>query len=295
MNTASLSTRLALALGLAALGALTPSATAQPTIPDSHRINGFAIGCQAYTFNRFTAFEAIEKTAQAGGKVIEFYPGQRLSKENPELKVGHEGADVDTVIAKLKAKLAQHDIKAVNYGVVGISKDEAAARKVFEFAKKMGMVAVTTESAEAINTIEKLAVEYDLQVGFHNHAGDYANPGYKVWNPLYIAGLIEGRDKRIGACADTGHWVRAGLKPVEALRILKGRIISSHLKDLNEFGKRGAHDVVFGTGVSGITEILNELKAQGFQGNISVEYEFNWDHSVPEVTQCIDFVRAHGK
>ncbi len=297
MKTPSLSTRLALtvALGLAALGTLTPSATAQPTIPDSHRINGFAIGCQAYTFNRFTAFEAIEKTAQAGGRVIEFYPGQRLSKENPELKVGHEGADVDTVIAKLKAKLAQHDIKAVNYGVVGISKDEAAARKVFEFAKKMGMVAVTTESAEAINTIEKLAVEYDLQVGFHNHAGDYANPGYKVWNPLYIAGLIEGRDKRIGACADTGHWVRAGLKPVEALRILKGRIISSHLKDLNEFGKRGAHDVVFGTGVSGITEILNELKAQGFQGNISVEYEFNWDHSVPEVTQCIDFVRAHGK
>lgn len=297
MKTPSLSTRLALtvALGLAALGTLTPAATAQPTIPDSHRINGFAIGCQAYTFNRFTAFEAIEKTAQAGGRVIEFYPGQRLSKENPELKVGHEGADVDTVIAKLKAKLAQHDIKAVNYGVVGISKDEAAARKVFEFAKKMGMVAVTTESAEAINTIEKLAVEYDLQVGFHNHAGDYANPGYKVWNPLYIAGLIEGRDKRIGACADTGHWVRAGLKPVEALRILKGRIISSHLKDLNEFGKRGAHDVVFGTGVSGITEILNELKAQGFQGNISVEYEFNWDHSVPEVTQCIDFVRAHGK
>ncbi len=35
----------------------------QPPIPDECKINGFAIGCQAYTFNRFTAFEAIEKTA----------------------------------------------------------------------------------------------------------------------------------------------------------------------------------------------------------------------------------------
>lgn len=284
-----------LCLALAAAGALSATAFAQPTIPEAYLSNGFAIGCQAYTFNRFTAFEAIEKTAQAGGKVIEFYPGQRLSKEDPELKVGHDSPQVDVVIAKLQKKLEQHGIKAVNYGVVGISKDEAGARKVFEFAKKMGMIAVTTESADAINTIEKLAVEYDLQVGFHNHAGDYANPGYKVWNPLYIAGLIEGRDRRIGACADTGHWVRAGLKPVEALRILKGRIISSHLKDLNEFGKRGAHDVVFGTGVSGVKEVLDELKAQGFKGNISVEYEFNWDHSVPEVTQCIDFVKAYGK
>ena len=34
-------------------------ASAAP-IPDSARINGFAIGCQAYTFNRFSVFEAIE-------------------------------------------------------------------------------------------------------------------------------------------------------------------------------------------------------------------------------------------
>ena len=50
-------------------------------IPNEARINGFAIGCQAYSFNRFSVFEAIEKTAETGGKVIEFYPGQMLTKE----------------------------------------------------------------------------------------------------------------------------------------------------------------------------------------------------------------------
>lgn len=280
------------ALGFAAALTFT-TALAQPAIPDAYKVNGFAIGCQAYTFNRFTAFEAIEKTAAAGGKVIEFYPGQKLSKEQPSVTLDHNAPDA--VLDQVKAKLAQHGVKAVNYGVVGIPNNEAQARKVFEFARKMGMRAVTTESADAINVIEKLAQEYDLGVAFHNHPGSFADPNYKVWNPYYIAGLVTGRDRRLGACVDTGHWTRSGIKPIEALRVLKGRIVSAHLKDLNEFGSRSAHDVPFGTGVSGIKECLEELKAQGFDGNISIEYEHNWDNSLPEVTACIDFVRQFGR
>ena len=52
-------------------------------IPEDARIAGFGVGSQAYTFNRFSVFEAIEKTAQAGGKLIEFFPGQKLSVEEP--------------------------------------------------------------------------------------------------------------------------------------------------------------------------------------------------------------------
>ena len=293
MKTSRLRTLLLTVTGCATLG-LT-AALAQPKIPDEFKVNGWAIGCQSYTFNRFTAFEAIEKTAAAGGKVIEFYPGQKLSKEDGDLKVDHGSPQVDVVIEKLQAKLKQHGLKAVNYGVVGIPNKEADARKVFEFAKKMGLIGVTTESAESINLIEKLAIEFDLRVGFHNHAGDLAHPNYKVWSPLYIAGLVEGRDKRLGSCADTGHWTRSGIKPVEAIRVLKGRIMSAHLKDLNEFGKHEAHDVPYGQGVSSVKEVLDELKAQGFQGNLSIEYEYNWDNSVPEVTKCIDFVKAYGK
>ena len=75
----------------------------------------------------------------------------------------------EEIIAKVKAKLAEHKIKAVNYGVVGIPKEEEAARKIFEFAKKMGLHAITTESVDAIDTIEKLVKEYDIRVGFHDH------------------------------------------------------------------------------------------------------------------------------
>jgi len=46
--------------------------------------------------------------------------------------------------------------------------------------------------------------------------------------------VVKDRDPRIGACADTGHWVRSGLKPLECLKILQGHIMSVHLHDESE-------------------------------------------------------------
>ncbi len=114
-----------------------------------------------------------------------------------------------------------------------------------------------------------------------------------MWDPNYLAEFFKGRDPRIGASADTGHWLRSNLKPVDCLRILKGRIISAHLKDLNQMGP-GAHDVPYGEGVGDVKGCLDELKAQGFQGNIAIEYEYNWGNNVPDVKKCIDFVRNYG-
>ncbi|MEP6662660.1 MAG: sugar phosphate isomerase/epimerase [Verrucomicrobiota bacterium] len=273
-------------------GCKTSSDMTHGKIPKEYKTGGFAIGCQAYTFNHFSLFEAIEKTAEAGGKVIEFYPGQKLSKEEPDVIWDHNASD--ETIAKVKAKLKEHHVLAVNYGVVNIPADEAQAAKVFEFAKKFNLIGITTESEKSIDTIEKLVQKYDIKVGFHDHPKIAGNPSYQMWDPHHVLALVQDRDARIGSCADVGHWVRSGLKPVDCLRILRGRVISSHLKDLNEFGKVDAHDVPYGQGVSGIKEVLDELKAQHFQGNISVEYEYNWDNSVPEVKQCIDFVRAYG-
>ncbi|MBI2948149.1 MAG: sugar phosphate isomerase/epimerase [Verrucomicrobia bacterium] len=262
-------------------------------IPDEYKIGGFAIGAQAYTFNRFSVFEAIEKTAAAGGKVIEFYPGQRLSLEEPTVKWDHNASE--EIIQKVKDKLAKHKVKAVNYGVVGIPKDENAARKIFEFAKKMGFYAVTTESDESIDTIEKMVKEFDIKVGFHDHPKRANNPNYRMWDPNYVLSLVKDRDSRIGSCADTGHWLASEVDPLEAIKILKGRVISSHLKDRNVRGLAGHHDVPFGTGVGNIGGILDELKRQGFAGNISIEYEYNWNDSVVDVAQCIGFVRGYAR
>ncbi len=275
-------------LTLSILLADSPLISAEP-FPADHKVNGFAIGCQAYTFNRYTTYEAIEKTAAAGGKVIEFYPGQKLSREELEVKWDHNASP--EVIAKVKAKLKEHGLMAVAYGVVGLSKEEAECRKVFEFAKTMGIRVINTESVDAIDTFEPLVKEYDIKVGFHDHPKRENDPSYKLWDPNYVLGLVKDRDPRIGSCADTGHWMRSGLKPIECLQILKGRIVSSHLKDLNGI-VRLAHDMPYGQGDGDISGILTEFQAQGFDGPISIEYEHKWEESLPDVTACIDFVRS---
>ena len=102
--------KLALLLGATLVLVSSVSISAAALLPDSAKICGFAVGCQAYTFNRFSVYEAIEKTAQTGSKTIEFYPGQKLSPGEPNLKWDHNASD--EVIQNVKDQLAKHKILA---------------------------------------------------------------------------------------------------------------------------------------------------------------------------------------
>jgi sugar phosphate isomerase/epimerase len=255
-------------------------------IPESCQTGGIALGCQAWSFKEFTVLEAIDKTAAAGGKVIEFFPGQKLSPDQPELKFDQNATD--EMIATVKARLEKDGVRAVNYGVTSIPKDEAGARKIFEFAKKLDLYGITTESVDAIDTIEKLVKEYDIRVGFHDHPRRDKDPGYKMWDPNYIMSVVKDRDARIGSCADIGHWFHSGLDPVDCLKILQGRIISTHLKDEDSDFKV----VPFGTGKINFPAVFAELKRQHFVGNASIEYEANWKNNVTDVAECVGFVRG---
>lgn len=244
---------------------------------------------QAWTFNSYSTEEAIQRVAESGSKAIELFPGQTLSAGTGDVKVGPDMGDDNT--AKLEELLTASGLRAVAYGVTGISKDMEEARKLFRWAKGLGILVINTESADAIDTIEAMVKEFDIKVGFHDHPKRPDDPSYRMWDPSYVYSLVEGRDPRIGANADTGHWVRSGLKPVDAIRTLRGRIVSSHLKDLNQPGPDG-HDVPYGTGVSDVPGILEEFRKIGMSGPVSVEYEYNWTSSLPEVAQCIGFLRA---
>ncbi|MBN1443293.1 MAG: sugar phosphate isomerase/epimerase [Planctomycetes bacterium] len=241
------------------------------------------LAVQTYTFNRFTLFEAIEKAKAAGIKYIEAYPGQRLSPDERDVSFSHDSPL--SVLAKVKVKLEKEGIGLLNYGVVGLSKDEAASRKVFDFAKVMGIETIVSEPPfDAFDVVEKLAEEYSVNVALHNHP----KPS-PYWDPDTVLKQVEGRSKRIGACADTGHWMRSDVRPLDAIRKLKGRIISSHFKDLNKMGRPGEHDVIWGTGQAEARKILEELHAQGFSGVFSIEYEHNWENSLPDVKACAEW------
>jgi len=239
--------------------------------PDAEKI-GWRLGTQAWTFNKVTFFEAVDKTAALGLKYIEAYPGQKVSKDIAD-KMG-PGMKAETVEA-VKAKLADKGVTLVNFGVTGIPGKEADARKLFAWAKAMGIETLVTESTPEF--LDKLCNEYGINAALHNHPHS--------WPPEKVVAACKGKSKRMGACADTGHWMRKNIKPVDGFKTLKGRIISLHFKDLNEFGR--GHDVPWGTGKGELKAALKQLHAQGFTGVFSIEYEYKY--SLADLAACVKF------
>lgn len=244
---------------------------------------GWKVGSQAYTFRLFSLEETLEKLNSIGVKYVEMYPGQKISKS------GNETTDFNSITAdgkaKIKALLKKYDIEAVGYGVVNASDEDLP--KLFDFAKELGIGILTSEAKpNQFDQIEKLCEEYQIKLALHNHPV----PSY-YWHPEVAKRMLDGRSDLMGVCADIGHWVRSGLNPVDCLRQLEGRVISLHIKDLNKFGVRDAHDLPWGTGNSNVAGVLHELHRQGFEGAFSAEYEHNWENNLPDVEESIAYFK----
>jgi sugar phosphate isomerase/epimerase len=242
---------------------------------------GWELAVHSYTFQKFSIFDSIDKTAALGVKYMSISGSVILDGTNKVGTVGLSDQDREAIDKKLQADGFG---KFVNIGVVQLPADEAKSRKVFEFAKKWGIgVLVAEPEPDALDTVEKLCKEYNIKVAIHDHP----KPS-RYWNPDTVLAAIKGRTPLMGACADVGHWMRSGLDPLECLKKLEGHIICLHFKDLNEMGPK-AHDVPWGTGVGKSRELMEELKRQQFHGAFCVEYEYHWENSSPEIAQCVKF------
>ena len=266
---------LAVSVTAAVAGSVCMSAHSRPEAYD-----GWRLGVQAWTFRNFTLFQAIDKTRSLGLNCIQAYPGQKVS-EKITVKVGPDLSKAQR--NQVKAKLEQAGIQMVAFGVVKVPQNEDGARKLFEFAKDMGIETIVAEpKAEQFDLIDKLCQEYHIKLAIHNHP----KPSH-YWNPETVLEMCKGRSQWIGACADVGHWVRSGLDPVVCLKKLKGRIRDVHIKEIDD-----GHDVVWGTGQGRIKGILEELHRQGYQGTFAIEYEYHWDNNVPEIRQSVAYFNS---
>lgn len=242
---------------------------------------GWKLGVQAYTFHKFSLQEAIDKAQELGLKYIEVYYGQTLGKGMEGTMDFHMNKATQ---AKVLAYAKSKGVKIVASGVI-ICNDEAEWKQLFEFAAGMGIETITCEpDYKHLKYVDQLANQYKIDVAIHNHPKPSA-----YWEPDLFLNAVKGLSPRIGACADIGHWKRMGIDPVEALKKYEGRLKTFHFKDVKEkvAGEEEQHDVIWGTGICNIDGVLKELKRQNFKGLFSIEYEYNWDNSVPDIKQCI--------
>lgn len=243
---------------------------------------GWTLGCQAWTFREMTLSETLDTLNGLGIRYVEIYPGQPFSPEN-KAKFDHNAPP--ELVEQFLAKCKSANVTPVNYGVVALSKDEATSRKVFDFAKRLGLQTIVSEPPkDAFDTIDKLAGEYQINVAVHDHPKPST-----YWNPETVLEVTKDRSPRVGACADVGHWYRSGLTPVDCLKQLQGRIISLHFKDIDRPERRG-EDVPWGTGKCDVPAMLAEIKRQNIHPVFSIEYETGKGPELREnVAKCIEY------
>ncbi len=272
------------ALAVATRGAAAEAKKVKLSTPNAEKL-GWRLSCGLYTFRDRTFYEAIDVIAGLGIVNVEpafFLP---LSKEQPDLKTSESLSAEQR--REMKKRLDDRGLKMASY-YAPLEADASAFRKVFDFAKEMGVETLVAEPPmEVVEKLDGLCQEYKINLAIHNHA---QAAGSRYWKPENVLKVSEGRSKAIGACPDTGHYVRTGLDPSECLKKLQGRIISVHLKDVAEVGKVDARDVPLGQGKANYTQVLQTLQALKFKGLATIEYEHLSPQLVEDVAQCVKFV-----
>ncbi len=260
-----------------------PSSNLTPAVLAQEKL-GWRLGIEAYTFHKYTLFEAIKRTAELGLPYMGGLSFQKVSKDIPK---NFDDQLTDDELKQIRLKLDSAGVRLLTYYIHQIPGDIASCRKVFEFGRKIGIETFMSEpSPEALDTIEKFCDDYDINLAIHNH-DQKASPLY--WHPEGILKVCQGRGKRMGACGDLGYWMRSGIDPIKAVKVLKERLITLQMHDLNELSPEG-HDVPWGTGVGKTGQFIKEIHRLGIKPTMfGLEYSYNWFESMPEISRCIDF------
>jgi len=194
-----------------------------------------------------------------------------------------------------KAILDRNGLVCYTFGVAGTSKDKEDNRKLFEFAKFMGIKLIIVEPGDMAvwDNLEELVKEYDIKLAIHNH-GITSTYG----NPETVKKVLNARDKRIGVCLDTGHATGAGFDIAKVFREYDGRVFDIHLKDKKVEkvdGKDVIKDVEIGTGQANFKGLFQELKHAKWDGVLAIETDNASFASNPDpyVEGAIKFVKAN--
>lgn len=243
---------------------------------------GWKIGVQAYSFRNGSFFQAVDLVKGLGLKYIEAYPGQTIGGGVSGTMDYHMDA---ATRQKVLAYLRQQGVTLISYGVVD-ARSAADWKKIFDFAKAMNLPTIVSEPQDnQIPLVSSLADQYHIDVAIH----DEPRPDH-YWTPDSVLAVLPMAGKRVGDCADIGHWAYSGLNVVECLRKMEGRIMELHFKDVgNQEPSPEETNVVWGTGHANLEGALKELLRQHFHGMLIIEYENNPTANVAQIRQSLAY------
>lgn len=237
----------------------------------------FKMGLQSYSLRGLTTGgkadlkKALSVTRELGLHYWESYPDHVPMTENR--------AKLDS----LKEEISAQQVKVIGYGVVHLSKDEKANRRIFEFARAMKLGYVSADpTPDCFDLLDKLVEEYGVAVGIHNHG-----PGHRYGKIDTIAEAIKNHHEKIGCCVDTGHFLRSKEDPVRAVEVFGKRVYGVHLKDV----KNADTFTILGQGDLRTVDFLKALAANKYEYCLAIEYEEKPENPVDDIKACLNEAR----
>lgn len=257
---------------------------------------GFKLGLQSYSLRGFDAKAALKHTHDLGLHYWESFrnhiPVNTLPKH----------------VAEQKELLAANDVTLMAFGVESFDGNENRARELFDFGKAMGVKSISAnpkKDNKTFDLLDKLVEEYGIAIAIHNHG-----PGALYDKISDVEEMVKDRHPLVGACVDTGHYLRSNENPVDAIKRLGKRVFGVHLKDVKgyqteadaaafiktgkarrQLKKEQKFFTLLGEGDLNVAGCLSLLRQLDYQNIVSLEYEENKDNPLSDIAVCLETVR----
>jgi sugar phosphate isomerase/epimerase len=265
----------AASLGLPGTRLLAKAATSLKADP----FGGFTLGVQSYSFRKFTVEQALKRIQDLGLHYVELFRDHAPLKSTPE---------------QLKALVklcGDYDIKPIAFGVESFTKNHDANKKLFDFAKELGLTTLSADpQPDSFDSLDKLVDEYKIAIAIHPHGPQGDGKLHRWYSAEIILDAVKDHNPLIGTCLDTGHLIRSAqlgkhLDPAAQIRVMGPRNFGLHLKDHDNSTRT---DVVYGKGVLDVPGVLKALCEVKFKGYISIEYEAHPEDPSPDMKACVE-------
>ena len=250
---------------------------------------GPELGLQTWTCNTMT-FE----------QVVEFAVKHRLTQIQFIAAHLNPTAPQEETLRK-KAVLDARGLKAYSFGVNKTTLDKEENRKLFEFARLMGIKVIVVEPRNPAewDNLEELVKEYDIKLAIHNHG-----KGTVYGDPATVQAVLAKRDKRIGVCLDIGWVTAAGFEAAKVFREYGDRVYDMHFKDkkieTTADGKTVAIDTEIGRGQTNYAALFAEVRKSRWSGVMAIEtdskaFQANPNTMVAEARKFFDAQQRTGE
>ena len=220
------------------------------------------IGVGTFSYHSLSIDEMIERLQRQHITEIEMSRGEFMLMKPP----------TPEMCTAVRTKLDRAGIRCSSYYTATIKTDDDLDKAV-RFARIFGAANVSGDATGAmLNRIDERFTREGLTFGIHNH---WFPTKFAYESTEDVLGALGTVSNTIGATLDVGQMAACGHDPVDAVVRLAPRLKVVHLKDVAAAGAE--HNVLLGTGIARIPEVMRELKQIGFRGLVAIEFEKEGD------------------